>query len=159
MKSCISFLLIGLLHLARMQAQSPLEILPALAVKALPEHRISLPVLEEQAAYIVSKQGRAVIRFEFGDQVGKYEVKAMPAGQKNIVTTTGTVFENYHKYVLPNGDINVIDIGGKLFVDATIARVEWSYGSDKVGYLYFNPTQMRVYVFHRQYFDAISFLD
>ncbi len=141
-----------------MADEHTIEIVPGLQIVNLPTNRASLTVLHQQAVYIVSEQGQAVIVFDFGNQEATYEGRAIFRGQTAVVPLRGKVFEHYSRERMPDGSYKLTDLGSQLTIDAGVASLEWSHGNRTKGHIYYRPEESWLYLFHRDYFDRVKFV-
>lgn len=113
------------------------------------DERVSVPVhYSDQAVIISTKDGVAIVRFTDAIPEGrKYSYRFLPKGEAaKEEQGEGKVFEKYDRKPAqpPKAGVEVTDAGGQLKVIAGKIELQWSFGSDNSGWLYFVPEDERV---------------
>ncbi len=144
------------------ESTTDLEILPGLVIaNQSASRRVTLPIGEDQALYVSSDLGQAIIRFKFEANRAEYEGKAKIIGEDRkakIIEIKGEVFENYEHSTTDSGELFATDRGSKLMVDAVVASFEWSAAVD-MGYLYYHPESVTLYIVQGRYFSKAEFAE
>lgn len=135
-----------------------LSLYPGVSISHQLDDRISLQVFNGQMVYITDGLSRAIIEFtEFSNDAASYRFKALEEGASEVTFGTARVFEKYTRDERNDGSVDLKDGGSELFVVAGSLKVEWSYASQKSGFLYFSPSIIRLFVIDAKYFELVEF--
>jgi hypothetical protein len=97
-------------------------------------------VYRESLLILVSKQGvAAVASTESTDDGIVYSFRFESGDGSTKETGSGKAFERVKETTLKDGTTEVVNDGGKLFIQAGALRVGWSLGSRSEGWVYYTP--------------------
>jgi hypothetical protein len=135
-----------------------LNVYPGLAIAHQTEDRLSLKIFAGQMIYVTDGDNRAVIDFtEFGDYKAFYRFKAKGTGSSEVTDGIGEVYEKYIRRSRPDGEVDLVNAGSRLFIQAGSIQIEWSYCSGSSGFIYFNPKKINVSVLNNKFYDLVAF--
>jgi hypothetical protein len=106
-----------------------------------------LNITEQQLLLLHNEQGVAVVAFEFfGNFFGSnaeadYRWRYLDLGTSVETAGEGHLFEDYARTPTADG-VSLVDEGGQLHATIADMSVEWSYGSDISGWIYYNPFEL-----------------
>jgi hypothetical protein len=111
---------------------------------------------DDQMVVITSREGKAVVDFtSFGnsDDNSYYRWRYKSYSENLEKTGKGKVFEKYNRVKKEDGYL-VEDIGSELSVKAGPIILQWSYGSPKSGWFYYNSDKMKIEIFSDKKFES-----
>jgi hypothetical protein len=121
--------------------------------------RVTAPVVYRDLMLVLaSDQGVAAIVFTDKLKEGRaYKFRYESKDGKTKKTGTGKVFEKYKRVATRKwNEFHVVDIGGHLYLKAGPIKLEWSYGDEERGWVYYNPDKVRVQIASADEFDRLA---
>ena len=121
---------------------------------------MSVPVhYADQAVVVSTAAGVAAVRFTDSLKEGRrYEYRFLPAAGGAEQSGRGEVFEKYEREPArpPLKGVVVTDAGGRLRIVAGEIELQWSLGSNDLGWLYYQPEHERVHFVHADDFRTLD---
>lgn len=105
----------------------------------------SINVQEAELLLISNENGAAIVTFQFAgqDEASTYQWRYRSAGNGLETSGEGTLQERYTRIPTADG-FDLVDEGSELFVHMADLAVQWSWGSEDQGLIYYPPNEITV---------------
>jgi len=107
----------------------------------------SINIQESELLLISNDNGTAIVTFQFAgqDEATTYQWRYRSAGNGLETTGEGTLQERYSRTPTPDG-FDLVDEGSELFIHMADLAVQWSWGNEDQGWIYYPPNDITIQV-------------